>query len=174
MSYVSLENSLVLQLRTLGIYTDENCVSDDVDGAFRYADTQTSGFYRDNVCVVDYGGGRPGERLIWTHVANVLCAVRVENVTGATVQADAGAKLRLAIGSVRRLLFPNNTNVSPRCRLASINPPLVLERGTGIWWVCFMTVEMDERAMPCNMAQHDFWGDVGDKWEDAFEVWEEI
>jgi hypothetical protein len=149
MSYTSLESTLVAQLQTLSIYTTGNCVSDNVDGAFSFADAEAAGDHHDNVCVVDYGGGRAGERMMWTHTVNMLCAVRVEDRVGATTQANAGDKLRTAIGLVRGLLYPNNTNVAPRCTLTSINPPLVLERGTHIWWICFMTVEMDERAANC-------------------------
>lgn len=149
MSYTSLESALVTQLQTLSIYSTGNCVSDDVDGAFRAAEEAAAGDYHDNVCVVDYGGGRAGERMMWTHTVNMLCAVRVEDRVGATTQANAGTKLRTATGLIQALLHPNNTDVAARCALTSINPPLVLERGTGIWWVCFMTVEIDERASNC-------------------------
>lgn len=146
MSYATLEAALVTQLQSLSIYNTGNCVADRVDDAFKYSDEQdSSSVYHKNVAYVDYAGGNPGgERGMWTHTATLLAGVRVEGDAD-----DAGTDLRMMLDAVWGLLWPNNTSVARRCQISRIQPPIVMERATGVWWVVFMTVEMDEEYTRC-------------------------
>ena len=152
MGYKTYEDQLLAALRTFDFYDENNCVAENIKKAVAGALAEDiNSDLSKNVCVVDFGGGRPSDDYSWQHTVRAFFMVRAtEDVAGQEL-TPMGQQVRDLVDALTGMFFPNNRlwGTTTKCRIINITEAFPYQRANFAWYAFFASFEIDEEMSRC-------------------------